>query len=135
VDCNPGWDPQVSSYSPDGDAELSRLDDDDYPDFNVPNCPYCGGIVKPDVVFFGEPVPSERVSVATVKLEQSEALLVIGSSLMVFSGYRFARLAHQAEIPVVIINRGRTRADDIATHKLASDCSEILPQIAGQLAA
>jgi NAD-dependent SIR2 family protein deacetylase len=125
----------VSSYSPDGDAELSRLDDDDYPDFNVPNCPYCGGIVKPDVVFFGEPVPSERVSVATVKLEQSEALLVIGSSLMVFSGYRFARLAHQAEIPVVIINRGRTRADDIATHKLASDCSEILPQIAGQLTA
>jgi len=103
--------------------------------FNVPDCPSCGGIIKPDVVFFGEPVPSERVNAATRKLEQSDALLVVGSSLMVFSGYRFAHLAHAANIPVVIINRGRTRADDIAAQKLSDDCTELLPRLVDGLAA
>lgn len=129
---NPHWSAQVSAYTPDGDAELSQSD---HQDFNVPDCPACGGIIKPDVVFFGEAVPSARVNVATDRLQQSDALLVVGSSLMVFSGYRFARLAQAAEIPVVIINRGRTRADDLASQKMSGDCAEVLPQLADRLAA
>lgn len=129
---NPGWNPEVAAYTPDGDAELSRSDT---MNFNVPDCPSCGGIIKPDVVFFGEPVPSERVSVATERLGQSDALLVVGSSLMVFSGYRFAHLARTADIPVVIINRGRTRADGFAAQKLSDDCVELLPRLVDGLAA
>ena len=131
-ECNPDWSAEVAAYAPDGDAEISNSD---YLQFNVPNCPSCGGVVKPDVVFFGEPIPSERVNAATKKLEQSDALFVVGSSLMVFSGYRFARLAHTASIPIVIVNRGRTRADDIAAHKLTDDCTEILPRLVDGLAA
>lgn len=130
--CNPDWSMEVAAYAPDGDAEISQPD---YRSFNVPDCPACGGIVKPDVVFFGESVPSERVQDATAKLERSDALLVVGSSLMIFSGYRFARIANDADIPVAIINRGRTRADDIAAHKLSNDCAEILPRIVDGLAA
>ncbi len=129
---NPGWSAEAEAYAPDGDAEISNSD---YLHFNVPGCPDCGGIVKPDVVFFGERVPSERVNDAAAKLERSDALLVVGSSLMVFSGYRFARLAHTANIPVAIINRGRTRADDIASQKISNDCAEILPQLVDGLAA
>lgn len=129
---NPGWQSKVSAYTPDGDADLSRSD---FMEFSVPDCPVCGGIVKPDVVFFGEPVPAARVREATGKLEQCNALLVVGSSLMVFSGYRFARLAHAAGIPVLIINLGRTRADDIAAQKVAGDCAEILPRLVDRLAA
>jgi NAD-dependent SIR2 family protein deacetylase len=131
-DYNPGWQSPVAAYTPDGDAELSASD---YRSFNVPDCPSCGGIVKPDVVFFGEAVPSARVSAAAERLQQSDALLVVGSSLMVFSGYRFARLAREARIPVVIVNRGRTRADDIATQKLERDCAEVLPRLVSRLAA
>jgi NAD-dependent SIR2 family protein deacetylase len=130
-ECNPGWNSEVSAYAPDGDAELA---DADVRNFRVPDCPCCGGIVKPDVVFFGEPVPSVKVTTATRKLRQSDALLVVGSSLMVFSGFRFARIAHMENIPVVIINRGRTRADDIAAQKHSIDCAEILPRLVDELA-
>lgn len=130
--CNPGWKAEVAAYAPDGDAELSNPD---HRGFNVPDCPSCGGIVKPDVVFFGEAVPAERVQDATVKLQRSDALLVVGSSLMIFSGYRFARIANDARIPVAIINRGRTRADAIAAHKLSNDCMEILPRLVDRLVA
>ena len=129
---NPNWSAEAEAYAPDGDAEISNSD---YLHFNVPGCPACGGIIKPDVVFFGEPVPSERVNDATAKLGQSDALLVVGSSLMVFSGYRFARLANTAGIPVIIINRGRTRADEFAAQKLSNDCAEILPRLVDGLAA
>ncbi len=131
-ECNPDWSAEAEAYAPDGDAKLSNSD---YLHFNVPGCPACGGIVKPDVVFFGESVPLERVNDATAKLERSDALLVVGSSLMVFSGYRFARLAHTANIPVAIINRGRTRADNIASQKFSGDCAKILPQLVDGLAA
>ena len=130
--CNPDWRAEVAAYTADGDAEILQSG---YKRFNVPDCPLCGGIVKPDVVFFGEPVPMERVHDATARLEQSNALLVVGSSLMVFSGYRFARLAHDAGIPVAIINRGRTRADDIAVQKISHDCAEIMPRLVDRLAA
>ena len=131
-ECNPNWSAEVAAYTTDGDAEISKSD---YLSFNVPACTFCGGIVKPDVIFFGEPVPPERVNDAKAKLERSDALLIVGSSLMVFSGYRFARLAHSANIPLVIINRGTTRADAIAAQKISNDCAAVLPLLVDGLAA
>ncbi|MFQ5547732.1 MAG: NAD-dependent protein deacetylase [Woeseia sp.] len=131
-DCNPDWDAAISRYAPDGDAELTTSD---YLAFKVPDCPCCGGVIKPDVVFFGEPVPRETVIAATELLERSDALLIVGSSLMVFSGYRFVRLARNSGIPLVIINRGRTRADEIANRKFSTDCTEMLPRLVDALAA
>lgn len=122
-DANPGWHADVFRYQPDGDAELA---DENYADFVVPACNRCGGIVKPDVVMFGETVPKRRVSDAIAAVERTSALLVIGSSLMVFSGFRFARLAAAAKKPIAIINQGRTRADDIATLKIDGDCAAAL---------
>jgi NAD-dependent SIR2 family protein deacetylase len=122
-DANLGWHADVFRYKPDGDAELA---DDNYVDFVVPDCELCGGIVKPDVVMFGETVPKRRVSDAVAAVERTNGLLVIGSSLMVFSGFRFARLAAAAKKPIAIVNRGRTRADDIATLKIDGDCAAVL---------
>lgn len=122
-DANPDWHADVFRYKPDGDAELA---DDNYGDFVVPDCDICGGTVKPDVVMFGESVPKTRVSDAASAVERASALLVIGSSLMVFSGFRFARLAAAAKKPIAIVNQGRTRADDIAALKIDGDCATIL---------
>lgn len=99
---------------PDGDAAI----DANFDDFEVANCTLCDGILKPDVVYFGDNVPRERVESAQRALSNSGGLLVIGSSLMVFSGYRFAQQAHAAEQPIALLTRGKTRADDIATLKL-----------------
>ena len=120
---NPNWHADVFRYNPDGDAELA---DGNYHDFVVPACLECGGIIKPDVVMFGESVPKDRVSKAMAAVERAGALLIIGSSLMVFSGFRFARLAAAAKIPIAIVNQGRTRADDIATLKVDDDCATVL---------
>jgi NAD-dependent SIR2 family protein deacetylase len=112
---------------PDGDA---ALEDAAYADFNMPVCADCAGTLKPDVVFFGDNVPRERVQVAMHAVEQAVALLVVGSSLMVYSGYRFAERAHQSGKPVVAINQGVTRADVLLTLKLDADCGETLAQVA-----
>ncbi len=128
---NPHWRAATMSIAPDGDARLSV---DDFGAFDVPGCARCGGIVKPDVVFFGEAVPESRANSALSSLDQSDALLVVGSSLMVFSGYRFARLAHEAGKPIAIVNRGTTRADALATHKMTANCAQLLPQAVRQLA-
>ena len=80
----------------------------------APRCDRCGGLLKPDVVFFGENVPAERYAQARDALAGADALLVAGSSLMVYSGFRFVRLAHDAGLPIAIVNRGRTRGDDLA---------------------
>ena len=128
---NQGWHATVQAINPDGDVELS---DDNYGGFNVPECDACGGIVKPDVVFFGESVPRERVERVADAGRRAGALLVAGSSLMVFSGFRFARLAREAGKPIVIVNDGRTRADDIADLKLEGDCGEVLTTAVEQLA-
>ena len=120
---NPNWHADVFRYNPDGDAELAERN---YSDFVVPACLECGGIIKPDVVMFGETVPKDRVSKAAAAVERASALLVIGSSLMVFSGFRFARLAAAAKKPIAIVNQGRTRADDIATLKVDDDCATVL---------
>jgi NAD-dependent SIR2 family protein deacetylase len=120
---NPDWNRTVVAWKPDGDAVLA---DDDTSRFRVPDCPACGGIVKPDVVFFGENVPKERVEAGYAAIDRSDAMLVIGSSLMVYSGLRFPRRAHELGKPVAILNRGRTRADDIAALRLDDDCTRLL---------
>ncbi|NNC76579.1 MAG: NAD-dependent protein deacetylase [Woeseiaceae bacterium] len=120
---NPAWQSAVASIRPDGDAELA---DNDARSFVVPDCSECGGVIKPDVVFFGEAVPRSRVEDGIKALKQSGGLLVTGSSLMVFSGYRFARLALEMGKPVAIVNKGRTRADDIASLKIDDECGEVL---------
>lgn len=120
---NPGWDRRIAAIRPDGDVELAAADEQS---FVVPPCRKCGGIVKPDVVFFGESVPRERVQTATKAIAESGGLLIVGSSLMVFSGFRFARLALESRKPVAIVNEGRTRADTMATLKIEADCGDTL---------
>jgi NAD-dependent SIR2 family protein deacetylase len=120
---NPDWHAEVFSIKPDGDAELAE---ENIADFVVPDCDDCGGMLKPDVVLFGENVPRRRVTDATAAVARSDGLLVLGSSLMVFSGFRFARQAFELGKPVAIVNQGKTRADDMATLKLEADCAEIL---------
>src|SRR5262249_39217639 len=116
---HPEWTMLTAATAPDGDADL---DGADFAGFRAPDCPHCGGLLKPDVVFFGENVPAGRVEAARTALEQAEAMRVVGSSLMVYSGYRFARMAHAAGLPLAILTRGVTRADGIATLKLGIDC-------------
>lgn len=119
---NPDWEHRRAKTAPDGDADLELAD---FARFRAPSCA-CGGLLKPDVVFFGENVPRERVAQAQAALEASDAMLVVGSSLMVYSGFRFARLARERGLPLAILTRGVTRADAIATLKLDADC-ELLP--------
>ena len=122
-DANAGYEADAASIKPDGDAEIAEAA---YASFNVPACGTCGGIMKPDVVFFGESVPRPRVSDAAASVERSGGLLVVGSSLMVFSGLRFVRQAVEIGKPVAIVNHGKTRADDLATFKLEGDCGDVL---------
>jgi NAD-dependent SIR2 family protein deacetylase len=113
--------------APDGDADL---EDVAFERFDVPACDACGGLLKPDVVFFGENVPVERVQRAMVAIEQADAMLVVGSSLMVYSGYRFAAAAADAGKPIAAINLGRTRADDLLALKVTDRCASALRTIA-----
>jgi len=106
---------------PDGDVDLETTGG-----FVVAACERCGGVLKPDVVFFGENVPVDRVARCTALVAEAEALVVLGSSLHVFSGRRFVKQAHARGIPVVIVNRGATRADDLATVKVDAGCAETL---------
>jgi len=119
----------TAEVRPDGDVDL-----DDTAGFVVPDCEACGGVLKPDVVFFGENVPKPRVEctyAAVDALAQTDgALLVAGSSLTVMSGFRFVRHAAKAGTPVVIVNRGVTRGDELATYKLEVGCSEFLAALA-----
>jgi NAD-dependent SIR2 family protein deacetylase len=98
--------------------------------FVVPACEGCGGRLKPHVVFFGENVPKDRVLRVTEAVERSDAVLVVGSSLTVMSGFRFARQAFRQGTPLVIVNRGQTRADDLASVKVEAGCSEFLQELA-----
>ncbi|UNK49607.1 NAD-dependent protein deacetylase [Lysobacter sp. S4-A87] len=120
---NPGWLDLDAATAPDGDADL---DGHDFSTFRVPQCARCAGMLKPDVVFFGENVPRPRYLQAQEALQASDAVLVVGSSLMVYSGFRFVRSAHEAGMPIAIVNRGRTRADDLAGMKLQADAGAVL---------
>jgi NAD-dependent SIR2 family protein deacetylase len=109
--------------APDGDADIDAAA---IASFAAPRCARCGGLLKPDVVFFGENVPAERVERARDALARADGLLVAGSSLMVYSGFRFVRFAHDAGLPIAIVNRGRTRGDDLAELKIEGDVGTAL---------
>jgi NAD-dependent SIR2 family protein deacetylase len=116
-------DPNVE-FTPDGDAEVIGTES-----FQVPSCDICGGVYKPDVVFFGEAVPTDRVENAMAMLDRAQCLLVAGSSLTVNSGFRFAKLAQKAGKPIVIVNIGPTRADSLATAKIEANTSYALERL------
>jgi NAD-dependent SIR2 family protein deacetylase len=116
------------AVAPDADAVVA-----DTASFRYLDCPRCTGMLKPDIVYFGENVPKETVAQAYSLIDHAGALLVAGSSLTVFSGYRFVRHAAAARIPVAIVNRGRTRGDDLATVKVDGGCSELLVLLANEL--
>jgi NAD-dependent SIR2 family protein deacetylase len=117
------------AVAPDADAVVA-----DTTSFHYLDCPRCAGMLKPDIVYFGESVPKNTVVQAFSLVDQAGALLVAGSSLTVFSGYRFVRHAAAVGIPVAIINRGPTRGDDLATVKVDGGCSELLALLSSELA-
>ena len=116
----------IASAAPDGDAGIANID---YGSIDVPGCADCDGVLKPHVVFFGEGVPPARAGAAFQLLDEADALLVVGSSLMVFSGYRFVKAAVTASKPVAAINLGCTRADDVISLKIAASCGDALAAI------
>jgi len=126
-DANRGFADARAPSAPDGDAGVDAADLDS---FAIPPCPRCGGNLKPDVVFFGENVPRERVAAAMHALEEADAMLVVGSSLMVYSGFRFCERAAALAKPIAAINRGRTRADALFAVKIDESCGEALSALA-----
>jgi NAD-dependent SIR2 family protein deacetylase len=123
---NPSLAELSAQPAPDGDVYLA---DFDTREIDIPACVACGGILRPQVVFFGENVPADRVKACFDALANADAMLVVGSSLMVYSGFRFVRAAKHAGIPVVAINLGKTRADDLLRFKIREDCSSVLNSI------
>ncbi|MDA0788734.1 MAG: NAD-dependent protein deacetylase [Proteobacteria bacterium] len=121
--------PSAAAAAPDGDADLHM----DIAGFNVPDCPRCGGVLKPDVVFFGGTVTRGIVATIYDALKDADALLVVGSSLMVYSGYRFCKKAKILDKPVACINPGRTRADDLFQLKVEQDCEASLSAVVDAL--
>jgi NAD-dependent SIR2 family protein deacetylase len=120
---NAAWLGRSAADAPDGDADL---DGADFSSFEPPSCRRCGGVLKPDVVFFGETVPRDRADAAARHLAQADAMLIVGSSLMVYSGYRFAQMAASAGKPIAAINLGRTRADGLLALKAEQACEAAL---------
>ena len=112
-----------ADFAPDGDSDVAL---DAVGDFSVPACVRCDGVLKPNVVFFGESVPRDKVDHAMKRVDEADALLVIGSSLTVWSGYRFVKRAAERQTPVAIVNIGPTRADELATLKIEARCGDVL---------
>jgi NAD-dependent SIR2 family protein deacetylase len=127
---NPGWTAQIVPTAPDGDAELAA---DRIESFQVPACTRCGGVLKPRVVFFGDSVPRAIVEEAFAAVDAAELLLVVGSSLAVYSGYRFLRRAVERGMPVAIVNRGPVRGEEHATVKVEGSAGEMLGALADAL--
>ncbi|GAT07233.1 NAD-dependent protein deacetylase [Mycolicibacterium novocastrense] len=131
---NPGFAQRVAesvggiAVAPDADAVVGETTS-----FRVVKCPRCGGMLKPDIVYFGESVPKERVAQAYSMVDAADVLLVAGSSLTVYSGYRFVRHAAAAGMPIAIVNRGPTRGDALATVKVDNGCSPMLALLADEL--
>ncbi len=130
---NPGFTERTErlggiAVAPDADATVA-----DTESFRFIDCPSCAGMLKPDIVYFGESVHKDVVAQAYSLVDDSDALLVAGSSLTVFSGYRFVRHAAARGIPIAIVNRGVTRGDDLATVKVDSGCSPMLALLADEL--
>jgi len=121
---NPGWDTEwAARINPDGDAVLG---DDAAEEFQVVDCASCHGVLKPDVVFFGENVPPQRVEACYALVERASSLIVLGSSLTVMSGFRYVRHAARQEIPTVIVNQGSTRGDEYAIATLDAPLGRVL---------
>lgn len=118
--------------APDGDAHLDGVAFDH---LQLPDCPVCGGILKPHVVFFGDHIPPARLRIATQALLQSKALLVIGSSLMVYSGFRFCKQAKAADFPIAALTQGTTRADALLTEKYDTHIHSTLENLVAILTA
>lgn len=136
VELNPTWAEEVTDHgdhaiAPDGDAELPP---EALGDFRVPACAKCGGVMKPDVVFFGENVPAPRVAEAWELFDRGDLLLVVGSSLTVYSGRRFVYRAQERGVPIAVVNLGPTRADEMAALRVEGRLGEVLPQLAEALA-
>ena len=127
---NPGYLERVAHALPDGDSEL---DDVAIQGFTPPECTVCGGSLRPDVVFFGENVARPIVEAAYAIVDAADVLLIVGSSLAVFSGYRFVRRAAERGIPVAIVNHGPTRGDPYATLLLDERAGAALPALAAAL--
>jgi len=124
---NPAWTNLKASTAPDGDADLESRD---FASFDIPDCPLCGSILKPDVVFFGDTVPRERLAQAREAMARAAGVLVAGSSLMVYSGFRFVQEAVGAGKPVVAVNIGRTRADELLALKVEQPVGQTLSKLA-----
>ncbi len=120
---NAGWLGLDATDAPDGDADLEAHN---FSSFNIPACPHCEGVLKPDVVFFGESVPREFVDTAAGHLREADGMLIVGSSLMVYSGFRFVQMAARAGIPIAAVNLGRTRADEMLAFKAEEACETAL---------
>ena len=120
---NSAWADLDAADAPDGDADLEA---EDFSSFEIPACHHCGGLLKPDVVFFGENVPRDRVDAGMQALHDADAVLVVGSSLMVFSGYRFVHAAARIGKPIAAVNIGHTRADALLTLKIQQPCAQAL---------
>ena len=131
-EANPELAQSMATPLPDGDA---ALDTDALVDFRLPSCVHCGGALAPDVVFFGDNVPPARTACALAQMETADALLVVGSSLMVYSGFRFCRMATQSGKPIAALNLGRTRADDLLHLKLDESAEQVLPLVVQLLGA
>jgi len=129
---NPQWGGLDARIAPDGDAWLEHVD---FTAFELVNCEYCAGLLKPAVVFFGESVPRDRVLRAETAVQEADAMLVVGSSLMVYSGYRFVRAAHERGLPLASVNLGRSRADALFSLKIESSCGSVLERLEACIAA
>jgi NAD-dependent SIR2 family protein deacetylase len=132
---NPGFTRRAEAVggiavAPDADAIVG-----DTASFSIVDCPVCGGMLKPDIVYFGESVPKACVEQAYSLVDEADALLVAGSSLTVYSGYRFVRHAAATGMPIAIINRGPTRGDDLAAVKIDNGCSPMLALLVDELPA
>lgn len=123
---NPAMEDTTEMMRPDGDVDLSTEQEKG---FKVPSCPNCGGNLKPHIVFFGDNVPQTRIVEQTKKVCESDGLLVLGSSLIVFSGYRLVLQTEDCELPVAIVNIGPTRADSKAIIKISGKCGDIIPKL------
>jgi NAD-dependent SIR2 family protein deacetylase len=124
-EANPAFLGRGTSIAPDGDMDVEA----DFESFEAPRCPDCAGTLKPDVVFFGDGVPRSRVDAAFAALDEADAVLIVGSSLMAYSGYRFCERARALGRPIVAVNRGRTRADDLLSLKIEADCGPTLASL------
>ena len=129
---NPLWARADAVMAPDGDAMVEH---NSFEQFQLVDCAHCRGPLKPAVVFFGEPVPASAVAQAYAAVEAADALLVLGSSLMVYSGYRFVRAACERGLPVAIVNLGATRADALVALKIHGECADVLERLEASMAA